>query len=103
TVIGLDYRGPQTLWGGAVRGSLFMDFFGGTTLPNNQLIRLRTAEIAVDWVSRTIMVGQDKPIFSPRNPDSLAQVGVAPLAGSGNLSFWGHHESFDQRLKMVVG
>src|SRR5439155_1059080 len=54
TVIGLDYRGPQTLWGGAIRGSLFMDFFGGTSQPNNQLIRLRTAEIAVDWASRTI-------------------------------------------------
>src|ERR1043166_2906894 len=103
TVIGLDYRGPQTLWGGAVRGSLFMDFFGGTTLPNNQLIRLRTAEIAVVWVSRTIMVGQEKPIFSPRNPDSLAQVGVAQLAGSGNLWFWEPQARFEQRFKLGEG
>jgi hypothetical protein len=100
TVIGLDYTGPLTLWGGTVRGSLFMDFFGGTSLPNNQLIRLRTAEIAVDWASRTLMVGQDKPIFSPRNPDSLAQVGVAPLAGSGNLWFWEPQARFEQRIKM---
>ena len=103
TVIGLDYRGPQTLWGGTVRGSLFMDFFGGTSLPNGQLIRLRTAEIALDWDSRTFMIGQDKPIFSPRNPDSLAQVGVAPLAGSGNLWFWEPQARFEQRFKFGEG
>jgi len=100
TVIGLDYRGPQTLWGGVVRGSLFMDFFGGTSLPNNQLVRLRTAEIAIDWPSRTFLVGQEKPIFSPRNPDSLAQVGVAPLAAAGNLWFWEPQARFEQRFKL---
>jgi hypothetical protein len=100
TVIGLDYHGPQTLWGGTVRGSLFMDFFGGTTLPNNQLIRLRTAGITVDWASRSFMVGQDKPIFSPRSPDSLAQVGVAPLAGAGNLWFWEPQARLEQRVKL---
>ena len=100
TVIGLDYQGSQTLWGGTVRGSLYMDFFGATSLPNNELVRLRTAEIAVDWPSRTLMVGQDKPIFSPRNPDSLAQVGVAPLAGSGNLWFWEPQARFEQRVKV---
>ena len=99
TVIGLEYQGPQTFAGGTVRGSLFMDFFGGTSLPNNQLIRLRTAEIGVDWASRTFMVGQDKPVFSPRSPDSLAQVGVAPLAGSGNLWFWEPQARFEQRFK----
>jgi uncharacterized protein (UPF0335 family) len=100
TVIGLDYQGPQTLWGGAVRGSLYMDFFGGTSLPNNQLVRLRTAEIAIDWTSRSVLVGQEKPIFSPRNPDSLAQVGVAPLAGSGNLWFWEPQARFEQRFTL---
>jgi hypothetical protein len=103
TVIGLDYQGPQTLWGGAVRGSLFMDFFGGTSLPNNQLVRLRTADIAIDWASRSLLVGQEKPIFSPRNPDSLAQVGVAPLAGSGNLWFWEPQARFEQRFTLGSG
>ncbi|HEV3196991.1 MAG TPA: hypothetical protein VGZ73_03765 [Bryobacteraceae bacterium] len=100
TTIGLDYRGPQAIWGGTVRGSVFMDFNGGTSLPNNQMIHLRTAEIAIDWSSRTFMVGQDKPIFSPRNPDSLAQVGVTPLAGSGNLWFWEPQARFEQRFKL---
>jgi hypothetical protein len=100
SVIGLDYRGPETFGGGKIRGSLFMDFFGGTSQPNNEIIRLRTAAIAIDWDSRTLMVGQDKPIFAPRNPDSLAQVGVAPLAGSGNLWFWEPQARFEQRFKI---
>ncbi len=100
SVIGLDYHGPAAFWGGTVRGSLYMDFFGATSLPNNELIRLRTAAIAIDWDSRTLMAGQDKPIFAPRNPDSLAQVGVAPLAGSGNLWFWEPQARFEQRFKL---
>jgi hypothetical protein len=100
TTIGLDYHGPQAIWGGTVRGSVFMDLNGGSSLPNNQMIHLRTAEVALDWSSRTFMVGQDKPIFSPRNPDSLAQVGVTPLAGSGNLWFWEPQARFEQRFKL---
>jgi hypothetical protein len=100
SVIGLDYSGPETIGGGKIRGSLFMDFFGGTSQPNNEIIRLRTAAIAIDWDSSTLMVGQDKPIFAPRNPDSLAQVGVAPLAGSGNLWFWEPQARFEQRIKI---
>jgi hypothetical protein len=99
TTIGLDYQGPETM-GGKIRGSLYMDFFGATSLPNNEIFRLRTAAIAVDWNSRTLMAGQDKPIFAPRNPDSLAQVGVAPLAGSGNLWFWAPQARFEQRFKV---
>jgi hypothetical protein len=100
TVIGLVYHGSDVLWGGTVRGSLFMDFFGGTSLPNSQLARLRTAEIAIDWASRTLSIAQDSPVFSPRNPDSLAQVGVAPLAGSGNLWFWAPQARFEQRFTL---
>jgi len=100
TVLGLNYDGSQTLWGGTVSGSLYMDFFGGTSLPNGELMRLRTASISLDWGSRTLMIGQDKPIFSPRNPDSFAQVGVAPLAGAGNLWFWEPQARFEQRFKL---
>ena len=34
------------------------------------------------------MVGIDKAIFNPREPASLAQVGVSPLTGAGNLWLW---------------
>jgi hypothetical protein len=87
SIIGLEYNGPQTLWGGTVHGALFMDFYEGSA-PLAQWIRLRTATIQMDWKTRSIKLGVDKPIFSPRDPDSLAQVGVSPLTGAGNLWLW---------------
>ncbi|HEX3878315.1 MAG TPA: hypothetical protein VHW24_15090 [Bryobacteraceae bacterium] len=87
TVIGLEYHGPQILWGGTVNGSLAMDFFtGGVSF--NSTFRLRTGWINLDWKTTKITVGIDKPIFNPREPVSLAQVGVSPLTGAGNLWLW---------------
>ena len=75
TVIGLVYHGPQTFLGGTVHGSLYMDFFtGGVNF--NSTLRLRTGSISLDWKTRSVMVGIDKPIFNPREPASLAQVGT---------------------------
>jgi len=87
TMLGLEYRGPQTFLGGAVHGSLYMDFYQGAA-PLQEWIRLRTASIETDWKTRSIMAGVDKPIFNPREPNSLAQVGLSPLTGAGNLWLW---------------
>ena len=87
TVIGLVYHGPQTFLGGTIHGSIYMDFYtGGVNF--NSTLRLRTASINLDWKTRSVMVGIDKPIFNPREPASLAQVGVSPLTGAGNLWLW---------------
>jgi hypothetical protein len=88
TVIGLAYHGPQTFLGGTVDGSLYMDFFTGGTTAYFSTIRLRTASINLRWKTRSLMVGIDKPIFNPREPASLAQVGYSPLTGAGNLWLW---------------
>jgi hypothetical protein len=85
TIVGLEFRGPKTISGGTVRGSLYMDFFAGA---NNQTMRIRTGSIEVDWKTRSIMAGIEKPIFNPREPSSLAQVGISPLTGAGNLWLW---------------
>ena len=85
TIIGLDFRGPTAVAGGAVHGSVFMDFFAGA---NNQAMRIRTGSIEIDWKTRSIMAGIEKPIFNPREPSSLAQVGISPLTGAGNLWLW---------------
>jgi hypothetical protein len=100
TILGLDYQGSQTLWNGKIRGSLFMDFFGGTNQPLNNLMRIRTAAIGVDWKTRSFTISQDKPLISFRDPDSLAQVGVSPLTGAGNLWLWVPQARFEQRLPM---
>jgi hypothetical protein len=85
TVIGLEYRGPSTFWGGHASGSVQMDFFAGA---NNPTLRVRTASIDLAWKTRSIAVGLEKPIFNPREPASLAQVGISPLTGAGNLWLW---------------
>jgi hypothetical protein len=87
TIIGLQFHGPQTFLGGTVSGDLAMDFYtGGVSF--NSMFRLRTGSIDLDWKTTKLMVGIDKPIFNPRDPSSLAQVGISPLTGAGNLWLW---------------
>jgi hypothetical protein len=87
TIIGLEFHGPQTFLGGTVSGALAMDFYtGGVSF--NSMFRLRTGSINLDWKTTKLMVGIDKPIFNPRDPSSLAQVGISPLTGAGNLWLW---------------
>ena len=100
SVIGLDYHGPQTLWGGKIHGSVFMDFFTGSGYGLNNALRLRTASFAVDWETRSLTITQNKPLISPREPDSLAQVGVPPLSGAGNLWWWEPQLRFEQRFRI---
>ncbi len=88
TVLGLSFDGPQLPWDGKVSGSLYMDFFAGSALPSNQLLHIRVATMDLSWKNTTITLGQDKPLIAPREPDSLAQVGVSPLTAAGNLWDW---------------
>ncbi|HVY92426.1 MAG TPA: hypothetical protein VHA14_06755 [Bryobacteraceae bacterium] len=88
TVIGLKFYGPDLPGGGKASGSAYFDFWGGSSAPGNNLFRVRLATIDLAWKNYTITVGQDKPIVSPREPMSLAQVGLAPLTGAGNLWDW---------------
>ncbi|HUS07866.1 MAG TPA: hypothetical protein VMZ52_16300 [Bryobacteraceae bacterium] len=98
TVIGLQYDSPEALFGSKVNGTMYLDLFGGTTQSLNHLLRLRVATIELNWKTRSFTVGQDKPIISPREPTSLAQVGVSPLTGAGNLWLWQPQAKFEQRF-----
>ena len=100
TTLGLLFNGPLTIGGAKVSGSLYMDFFGGSTASLDHLVRLRTASINLDWTNTSLSFGQEKPIISPRDPDSLAQVGVSPLTGAGNLWLWQPQIRLDQRLSL---
>lgn len=101
SIVGLEFRGPQTFWGGHVRGSVYMDFFSVNATPLSQTIRLRTGEIEVDWPTHSLMAGIEKPIFNPREPSSLAQVGVSPLTGAGNLWLWMPQVRLEQDFKLA--
>jgi len=103
STLGLLFNGPLTVGGAKVSGSFYMDFFGGSAASLNNEVRLRTAEINLDWTNTSVMFGQAKPIISPRDPDSLAQVGVSPLTGAGNLWLWQPQVRIEQRVKLGSG
>jgi hypothetical protein len=46
------------------------------------------------------MIGQDKPLISPRDPDSLAQVGLSPLTAAGNPWLWKPQVRFEHRFEL---
>jgi hypothetical protein len=101
STLGLLFNGPQTLWNGKISGSVYVDFFGGSTSSLDHLLRLRTAAIDIDWKNTSVMIGQDKPIISPRDPDSLAQVAYSPLAWAGNLWLWQPQIRLEQRFSFT--
>jgi len=98
TVIGLKFNGPDLPGGGKSSASGYFDFWGGTANPGNNLFRIRTATIDLTWKNTTITAGQDKPIVAPREPTSLAQVGLAPLSAAGNLWDWQPQLRVEQRF-----
>jgi hypothetical protein len=98
SIIGLKFQAPEKIWGMDVSGSAYMDFFGGTGTALGQMVRLRIASVDFAWRNTTLTVAQDKPILAPREPDSLAQVGVSPLTGAGNLWLWSPQVRLEQRF-----
>ena len=96
SIVGLDFRGPATVWGGHVHGSVYFDFFAGGATAGEA--RVRTGSIEIDWKNRSVMAGMEKPIFNPREPSSLAQVAISPLTGAGNLWLWLPQARFEQDL-----
>ncbi len=98
SIVGLEYQGPTILKGGQVNGSVSLDLWGGSSNSLDHYIRLRTSGIYIDWENQSLFVGQDKPLISPREPTSLAQVWVSPLAGAGNLWSWQPQARFEQRI-----
>jgi hypothetical protein len=101
SIIGLSFHGPNTVLGGKVSGSLYLDLFGGSGESLNQLVRLRIAKIQMDWAKTTLFFGQDKPLISQREPDSLAQVGVSPLTAAGNPWLWLPQVRLEQRFPVT--
>jgi hypothetical protein len=98
TVLGFRFGGPEIFGGGKVSGTVLLDLFGGTGTSLNQLARLRIATVDLAWKHTTVTFGQDKPILAPREPDSLAQVGVSPLTAAGNLWIWQPQLRVEQRF-----
>jgi hypothetical protein len=86
SIIGVEFQTPEAVFGGQFRGSLMTDLTEAGDAFTNIQPRLRTAGIEGRWNGFAIFAGHDKPIFSVRDPTSLAQVQFAPLTAAGN--FW---------------
>lgn len=96
----LDFRfhGPQVAGGGRISGLFQADFWAGSDSSLNHVFRIRTAMLTTDWKRFSVSAGQDKPLISPREPESLAQVGVSPLTGAGNPWLWQPQLRVEHRL-----
>lgn len=98
--ITLQYENPTSFIGASLSGRLQIDFFGGTLLnAQNHLARIRVGNVNLNWARRSVMVGIEKPILSPREPETLAQMGISPLANSGNLWLWQPQVRYEERVK----
>lgn len=64
------------------------DFFGGSPGvgigENFGLVRLRLANIRLDWEKTGLTIGQDWVPFAPLNPVSLAAAAIPQMASAGN-------------------
>ena len=77
-----------------------MDFFSGYSAPGASWLRIRRGTVSFDWGNRSFVVGQDKPLIAPRDPHSLAEVGVPPLADAGNLWTWLPQVRYEERIHL---
>ena len=87
TLVGLNFDGPEIAGGGKLSGALNMDFLGGNG-PYDYSLRLRRGVLNFDWADRSLSVGQDKPLISQREPNSLAEVAYPALSDAGNPWLW---------------
>ena len=91
TRLGLFVTDPEVL-GGSFSGELDVDFYGGqlTAFGNRTfpVLRVRRAIGTMEWTHLQVMVGQEVPLISDRNPLSLASIGVPGFTTAGNLWLW---------------
>jgi hypothetical protein len=90
--LGLEVFGPE-LAGAKTRGDVQLDFGGGFPAGaldgiNTGIVRLRTANMRLDWENTSLIVGQDSLFISPNSPTSFASLLVPSLGYSGNLWAW---------------
>lgn len=91
SILGFETFGPEFL-GARTSAAVNFDFGGGFPETDNgvnsALVRLRTADVRLDWKDTSVVLGQDQLFLSPLSPTSFASVIVPPLSYAGNLWSW---------------
>jgi hypothetical protein len=104
TVLGISATGPK-LFGAQSSAGVEIDFAGGSPTTSYGvaagILRLRTAEISLDWKRTSIRVGQDTPFFSPLSPTSYATLLEPAMSWSGNLWVWTPQIEVEHRLSLT--
>jgi hypothetical protein len=89
--LGFEVFGPQ-VFGAKTSGNIQVDFAGGfPEVPdgvNYGLLRLRIADIRLDWDRTALVAGQDNIFVSPLSPTSFASLATPALSYAGNLWGW---------------
>src|SRR5258708_213433 len=105
--LGLEVFGPE-LAGAKTRAEIQMDFGGGFPSAaldgiNTGLVRLRTANMRLDWENTSLIVGQDSLFFSPLSPTSFASLAIPSLGYSGNLWAWTPQLRIEHKFTLSSG
>jgi hypothetical protein len=86
---------------------LSFDFAGGSPTVEfgvtNGIVRLRTANIHLDWKNTSLKIGQDTPFFSPLSPTSYSTVKEPALSWAGNLWVWTPMIEVEHRFRIAEG
>jgi hypothetical protein len=89
--LGFEVFGPDVA-GAKTSGSVQVDFSGGFASTQNGtnfgLVRLRTANLRLDWQNTSIVAGQDGLFLSPLSPTSFASLAEPAFSYAGNLWGW---------------
>jgi outer membrane murein-binding lipoprotein Lpp len=100
TMVGLLFHGPSLPGDGKISGELMLDFYSPSGTEEFNWLRLRSGRVSLDWKRRSLTIGKEKPIISPRQPNSLAEVAIPPLADSGNLWLWLPQVRYEERFSL---
>jgi len=103
TLLEIQSTGPKLLHAQS-SADLSVDFAGGSpTTPYGAtagIIRLRTANLHLDWQNTSLTIGQDAPPMSPLSPTSYATMLEPALAWSGNLWVWTPQITAERRFAL---
>lgn len=106
TQLGLEASGP-IVFGARSSADVVMDFGGGNPTTSYGitagLIRMRTANVHLDWNKTSLNVGQDALFFSPLSPTSYATLREPALSWAGNLWVWTPQIEIEHRFDLPSG
>jgi hypothetical protein len=102
SILGFEVFGPE-VFGARSSGNVNFDFGGGFPATyngvNSGLVRLRTADVRLDWKNTAVIAGQDALFIAPQAPTSFASLIVPALTYQGNLWSWTPQLRIDHRFE----